>query len=1155
MRYILKGMAVLLVFLFISFMVVFHTQMGSRWTINFLIKDLPIQIDKIQGTLADEINVYGFTYADESLRIKSSQLSYKIQDIHWFSKQLIVDKVDIQKLQVEILSSDRAKETHANSEFSGITLPLSIDIKSLKVDGLSVSSKQTTEEFKQLTLSVNAENQDLNISNLSIEHKNFLVNNSGLLQLKAHLPFDLKQQWRLFDNDNSVSGTGEITGNLTGIDLHQKILLEKGLMSGGLDFQSSIDLSQEIPRIKAALTSQKMALNLENQAPVQIQSLGIEVTGALDSYQLQSTFQVSNEKFKEAVVSLQGQGNLDSLNLDNVSIKNAQNTIELATQLSWQDELTAATQIVIKQLNPAVVFPQWPGLVKGTANLKATIFEKGAYALTLDQAEFKGQLKGLDFSISAVVGIKPDEILVQESQLLLGNNKIDINGTLKNNIINADLIAKLNDLSVFDKNTKGTVDSNISLKGAFNNPKIVGQLSANDLAYNDYQITSLDVNVGGDLLKDMTIKTLAKGVKSEGYLLDEIKLDINGSKSKHNIIAHIEDAFITSELSAIGSWNDDKKQWFGQILKHNLIMKDNQDQWALEQPVTIEYQKDFKVSKACWTNKTTIGDVCLNFSIDTSKNSYQADINLNQLQTKTLEVFFPKDFNVDGMLQGNAAIQLNNDKVYFDAKIDLTDGKLSVLKNSEQGYQAKILKATLQASQNKQSSKVNAELSLDDGTNLTVNFDLFKAHAGQLAVNGKVEGVFANTQYLASLTEEIEEMKGDFNIDGLITGTLSQPKFSFHAKQIQGYLLLSQTKTKVKNIVLEAQQEPGQAIVFNMGGLAGEGKFTANGQLNIDKDNRWQLKAQVIGDSMRLLTLPELELDITPNLVIEANEKIMKITGVVNIPYAQVLIKQLPPSAVVSSPDIVVHKSSDEIEQSNEYLINYDVQAHIDKFIKIDILGLKAEVNGNLRVNNLENSITNGYGSLKLNNGKYKIYGQALDISKGELLFNGPIDNPNLNVKASRKSISGDVVAGVELGGSINSLQSSLYSDPALSELEILSYILSGRGLNEESNTSSTQLAQAAILLGLNKSSPIFAEIQSKLGIDVLTIKEGATTKDSQVEAGKQLNEKLYVGYNQGLFNRVGFLVLRYRINKALRLETTQGDSQSVDLIYVKKKK
>ena len=71
----------------------------------------------------------------------------------------------------------------------------------------------------------------------------------------------------------------------------------------------------------------------------------------------------------------------------------------------------------------------------------------------------------------------------------------------------------------------------------------------------------------------------------------------------------------------------------------------------------------------------------------------------------------------------------------------------------------------------------------------------------------------------------------------------------------------------------------------------------------------------------------------------------------------------------------------------------------------------------------------------------------------------------------------------------------------------------------------------------------------------MLTIKEGATTKDSQVEAGKQLNEKLYVGYNQGLFNRVGFLVLRYRINKALRLETTQGDSQSVDLIYVKKKK
>ena len=122
----------------------------------------------------------------------------------------------------------------------------------------------------------------------------------------------------------------------------------------------------------------------------------------------------------------------------------------------------------------------------------------------------------------------------------------------------------------------------------------------------------------------------------------------------------------------------------------------------------------------------------------------------------------------------------------------------------------------------------------------------------------------------------------------------------------------------------------------------------------------------------------------------------------------------------------------------------------------------KSGLKGKLRVSNIENSRINGFGSLKLVDGKYSIYGQTLDISKGELLFNGAIETPSIDVIASRKSISGDVTAGVELGGTINYLQSSLYSDPLLTDLEILSYILSGRGLNEESNTNSQQLAQAA---------------------------------------------------------------------------------------------
>ncbi|KAA3641258.1 MAG: hypothetical protein DWP95_07115, partial [Proteobacteria bacterium] len=99
------------------------------------------------------------------------------------------------------------------------------------------------------------------------------------------------------------------------------------------------------------------------------------------------------------------------------------------------------------------------------------------------------------------------------------------------------------------------------------------------------------------------------------------------------------------------------------------------------------------------------------------------------------------------------------------------------------------------------------------------------------------------------------------------------------------------------------------------------------------------------------------------------------------------------------------------------------------------------------------------------------------------------------------------------------------------------------------------QFAQAAILLGLERGDSVVSQLQKAFGIDVLTIKQGSNNEDSYIEAGQNIGNGLYVGYSQGLFNRLGFWILRYKINDALRMETTQGENQTVDIIYVRRKK
>ena len=114
---------------------------------------------------------------------------------------------------------------------------------------------------------------------------------------------------------------------------------------------------------------------------------------------------------------------------------------------------------------------------------------------------------------------------------------------------------------------------------------------------------------------------------------------------------------------------------------------------------------------------------------------------------------------------------------------------------------------------------------------------------------------------------------------------------------------------------------------------------------------------------------------------------------------------------------------------------------------------------------------------------------------------------------------------------------------------------MSGRGIDNSGTLDGESLKQAAIVMGLNQSSPIFNQIQSQFGIDVLTLRESAVAADTVVEAGKKINDKLYVSYNQGLFNRLGFWMLKYRINEFLNLQTTQGEDQSIEIVYTRKAK
>jgi translocation and assembly module TamB len=146
---------------------------------------------------------------------------------------------------------------------------------------------------------------------------------------------------------------------------------------------------------------------------------------------------------------------------------------------------------------------------------------------------------------------------------------------------------------------------------------------------------------------------------------------------------------------------------------------------------------------------------------------------------------------------------------------------------------------------------------------------------------------------------------------------------------------------------------------------------------------------------------------------------------------------------------------------------------------------------------------------------------------------------------------------GIELTGTLKAPRTRIFSQPAMSEADALSYLLFGRpasgsdpGLATEDNSA---LQAAALSLGLQQALPVVQRIGDTLGLDELTVQSTATDAGALM-AGKYLSPRVYVRYSYGLFNRIGGLLLRFRVNERLSIETRSGDQKSMDLLYTVEK-
>jgi len=234
-----------------------------------------------------------------------------------------------------------------------------------------------------------------------------------------------------------------------------------------------------------------------------------------------------------------------------------------------------------------------------------------------------------------------------------------------------------------------------------------------------------------------------------------------------------------------------------------------------------------------------------------------------------------------------------------------------------------------------------------------------------------------------------------------------------------------------------------------------------------------------------------------------------------------------------------------------ERRVALDLRVDMGEQLRVRGHGLDTGLRGELRLTSPAGKLAVD-GTLRAVGGTYQAYGQKLVIDRGVLTFAGPVENPRLDIEATRPNL--DVRVGAQITGTALTPRVRLFSEPEMSDIDKLSWLITGHA-SEAGDAATTALLQQAALGLLSGEGPGASDrVFQSLGLDQIGVRQGTTpgdTKDTIVSLGKQISQRWYVGYERGLNATSGSWKLIYRVAQRVSVSAQAGEDNAIDLHWV----
>jgi translocation and assembly module TamB len=1029
-----------------------------------------------------------------------------------------------------------------------VNIPLDFDVTSLAGNNWLLHIGGQDYHFNQVNIKTNMINNHIIIKQVETDTITPYVNGhafvSGMITLGDDWPISALIKVDTENNHLNAQLSGKLLGQLSAYTNVNG--LNQMTLNGQVNF-----IEKYLP-LTVKVNGKHIQWPIEEKPQYQLDNFDIAFEGNVENYNMLAKGAIKGQGLPDTSLDFASKGTNQSASIDHANIKLPQGEVNISGQLNWQKDLKWDASVKLDNVDLTKTLPNYPVHLMGKLKTTGTIADN-LWQLNIPDIQLKGNIKQANFSVNGNIFVDSNRTLSANNLVMIwGKNQIKINGSTNNG--NLDTQLNLNALSLFADELNGGVVGNIKMTGNRYSPVINTNLNINSLSYANLSLAKANLSGKIQYTNQFSgqLKLVGQHIDIASLNIKKANVELLGNEVHHTLTINFDGSPLSMATSLTGVLDKNNTKWTANISNSSFALGDN-NHWQLVKPVTLLY--DFTkgtptIGAHCWRNHNS--SVCLNNSLSVSPNN-QASIILKDIALAKLPIPSDGETKIDGFINGKVDIKLNDTGKIPSIKANITSNRIYVKQmvnhqvlpilfdvlNINAEFNERQAKLDWLFSLNKL-GKINGDLLINDPTNK-------KELNGQLNIDNLALAI------IHPLLSKDEYAKGAINGNVKFSGSLMDPILNggiyLRHSDIKSYQLPIDIKSAMVDITFN-----GKSSTLKGALITKSGNININGQASWNNVEKWQANLNVNGAAMEVTVPPMIVMSVIPDIKIEATQDELTVLGKVSIPEGKITVNSLPPSSIDVSPDeIMLDRNYKQIQSQKFGMKIYShLEINIGDKVTVDAFGLNASLKGKL-IATQTNKGLDLHGEILIPSGRFHAYGQDLVIRKGIITFSGPTDQAILDIEAIRNPDSMDnshITAGIRVKGTTEDPKIDIFSDPAMSQQEALSYLIRGQGLDSSDQSDNDMMTAFLVGVGTAKTGKFIGDIGDAFGIKNLSLDTQGVGNNSKVVVSGYILPNLQLKYGVGIFDSLATFTLRYRLLPNLYVEAASGIAQTLDLIY-----